>query len=216
MRRSLSHLALCAILCASISGVSAQVQQSLYGLKLRSTFAFPECTLRPKIVSAPGRILSPDDKYAPQPPGAAPCFQHRFYEATANPEIEKNAVVRVIWALDGYPSISRQNSAGVLVLDGQVHRIWFFTRGLQFQKDDIAALIDKFGKPTNVDFKNMQNGFGATFESLIATWDFGDSAAWFESYTDNNNTGMLVLETKVGAEAYKARLNSRQPTGPKM
>lgn len=215
MKPSITSLVVCALACWTLSA-SAQVEKSLYGLQLRSTFDLKECPLQPKIVAVPGKILSWDEKYAFRPATSQPCFQHRWYEAAANPELEKNAVVRVLWPSNGYPAISRYNSGSVLVLDGQIHRVWFWTRGLEFQKDDITQLIAKFGKPANVEYKKLQNGFGATFESLLSTWDLGDSAAWFESYTDNINTGMLVLETFEGAEAYKARLNARKPVGPKM
>lgn len=213
---SFSRSAVCAVLVAYSSLGLAQAEKSLYGLQLRSKFALAECPVSPKIVVESGRILSPNDKYVVQPADAEPCFQHRFYESVPNPEIEKNAVVRVIWPLNAYPEVSRFSNAGVLVLDGTIHRVWFWTRGLKFQQDDLARLIDKFGKPTKVDRKNLQNAFGASFESMSASWDLGDSVVSFESYTDDINTGMLVLETNEGAEAYRARLNARKPAGQKM
>lgn len=65
-------------------------------------------------------------------------------------------------------------SAGVGVvaqlIGGRVAYIRFNTRGLDWQQEDLATFTAKFGKPETVKTLPLQNGFGAKYQAIEATW----------------------------------------------
>jgi hypothetical protein len=57
-----------------------------------------------------------------------------------------------------------------LVIDGRVHGIKWFTRGVAQQELVFASLKEKFGEPAEYALEMKQNGFGAQFKSIRASW----------------------------------------------
>jgi hypothetical protein len=67
----------------------------------------------------------------------------------------------------------------MVLVDGRVEEIRIDTRGQPWQSEILAALTEKYGKPTYSGRTPVQNLMGAQFESQDARWEFDDMQVSF-------------------------------------
>lgn len=67
----------------------------------------------------------------------------------------------------------------IVLVDGRVEEIRISTTGSASQRDVLAALTEKYGKPTYAALTPVQNLMGAQFESQDARWEFDDMQVAF-------------------------------------
>lgn len=81
----------------------------------------------------------------------------------------------------------------VAIKDGNVYDIDLDTMEV-FQVDIQKMLVDKWGKPTQANVTDLQNGFGATFQSIESHWVFPQMRMLFlgRSYGDE---GSIIFQS---------------------
>ena len=88
----------------------------------------------------------------------------------------------------------------ISVLEGKVEYLFFSTRGISSQEDDLAQLKAKYGRPHKIDRPRMQNALGAEFGAYRASWTFPGLLVQFEGTTGSIDEGRV----KVITPRYKA------------
>lgn len=83
----------------------------------------------------------------------------------------------------------------VQIIDGNVEGIQIYTMGSDVQQDVLQALLAKYGKPTELDHKDMQTLGGATFKSVSAYWQSGSIAVLFSGVDNNIDNGVVRIVT---------------------
>lgn len=84
---------------------------------------------------------------------------------------------------------------GATMIDGKIESVRILTTGLRVQFMVLAQLETKFGKPSGSRVERAQNGFGAVFEILHASWVLGGTTVTFVGRTSEGDYGAIVAET---------------------
>lgn len=69
------------------------------------------------------------------------------------------------------PPFGVKSQAKVSVVDGRVERVLISTAPVDAQRNVLDALTEKYGKPTSLRVRPMQNAFGAKLDSIEASWN---------------------------------------------
>jgi hypothetical protein len=101
-----------------------------------------------------------------------------------------------------------------LALSGtNVDGIYARTYGLRVQALALIALQEKFGKPTNLNVTKATNAYGASYDSVLASWQFKSGAVLeFQGIVGNVNFGYIVAKS---ANFVAAEQASRQAQAAK-
>jgi hypothetical protein len=69
------------------------------------------------------------------------------------------------------------------------------THGVRFQDEIMEYLSRKYGKPTSLRTRRVQNGFGAQFDVIEASWALAPSnaAVTYIGATDSLNEGYIAI-----------------------
>jgi len=97
------------------------------------------------------------------------------------------------------------------LVEGSVEKITIYTPGTSEQQQALTDLITKFGPPSKQEIKPMQNGFGAQFDVVDATWQRADWRVWFAGSLSRFDTGVVVISTK----RWDDESSKRRETAPK-
>lgn len=101
-------------------------------------------------------------------PTEAPCFKRLSKAALGTPMGTEKIHVAFPYGVrlagnEGY-------FLALQMIAGKVSYIRFSTRGRYWQSEDLATFTAKFGDPRNIEPLHLQNGFGARYEAIKATW----------------------------------------------
>jgi hypothetical protein len=77
----------------------------------------------------------------------------------------------------------------------KVDEIFIETDGNSYQEYFMSALRAKFGKPTTVRTKRLQNQFGATFSGIDATWKRPGFTAAYTSAAGRLDSGVIMVSS---------------------
>lgn len=69
------------------------------------------------------------------------------------------------------PPFGVSSQASVTVIDGRVARVLIPTTPVDAQRNVLDALTEKYGKPASLQVRPMQNAFGASLDSIEASWN---------------------------------------------
>lgn len=89
--------------------------------------------------------------------------------------------------------------------DGVVTEIRVWTRGVEGQDQVMDLLTAKFGRPTLVRGRAVQNRMGAQFTSTFATWERPGFLVTFDATGKDLDDGMIFVETAAHAAAEAAK-----------
>jgi hypothetical protein len=113
-------------------------------------------------------------------------------------------VRRIIFSQKDAPLIVKNWQMIALESHGDLIGIQFFTIGVEAQDLTLTRLTEKYGKPTAVTKRSVQNSFGATFEIIRATWKLPTINVTFDGAPERLDSGSVVIDL---AEAAQMRLD---------
>ena len=98
----------------------------------------------------------------------------------------------------------------VTTYNDEVTNIGIVTYGEQSQELVFQELKSKFGKPKSVKINNLQNGYGAKFKGINATWDTRCCKVVFEGIDEELDYGTINIHAKTqnSLESNKIRLDA--------
>jgi hypothetical protein len=98
------------------------------------------------------------------------CWRKNYGDQQQSKTVPSDAALDVYFADSDVPG-GIYGSADVVVTDGKVLDISLST--MDFEQESIYKLLEaKWGKPYQANIANLQNGFGAQFQSIEAQWVF--------------------------------------------
>ncbi len=173
---------------------------TLFGIAVAQPLGISECAPEEeptKWHAQPSILQSPSFPY--REPVGGPCYERLAAKAATNAPL-MDEVVFVHFPAATRLQVAIDNTINVLVSDGRVEWIRFATGGLSTQEDDVAALQQKFGPPTKLNHVGVQNGFGAQYQSIQATWQItSDISADLDSAGGGTTErGLATLATSKG------------------
>jgi hypothetical protein len=172
------RVALAALLACGLALAAPSPSRVIAGITLGDPPPFPECaTVKVKNAGGYKDFLT----YADHPLDQQ-CWQRSFMDPRMGqpPGAEREEVKAYVTT----PLPTGLSSYIQMVLiDGRVEEIRIDTRGKPWQSDILAALTEKYGKPTYSARTPVQNRMGAQYESLDARWEFSDMEVSFYGLT---------------------------------
>lgn len=180
-----------ALLATCTVSHAAELPRDILGLQLGGPLDLPECNL-----DKPAQGLPP------------PCWRGLL---TSNGE---QAIPRGRVSLWFFDKPSWVQDVDVSVVHGTIELVVLTTRGLDVQDEALAALIEKYGKPTEQSETPLQTMLGATFMGRDAVWNSSDVQVTFAGAASEVSTG-VVLVTSAAGRAWQEKLErdakARQP-----
>jgi hypothetical protein len=170
---------------------------TFYGVAMMEPIAIPECGT----FTDPAKFRKKYGTYPYAPPTSGPCYRRddRSKSGTAEPMTYEN--IDIQFPVATAPGVGFGFSA--LVLDGKIQALRWMTRGQPQQAAMFAQLRGKLGEPTSTTADALQNGFGAKYESLRATWSLPQTVtAVFQGIDGRIDQGKV----EIMSEAARARV----------
>jgi len=108
------------------------------------------------------------------------------------------------------PSFIKEGRVMAILSGKQMEYLMVLTDGVEVQEDAYAQLVEKYGQPARREVKTLQNGFGARFDVISATWRFERFVVSFDGATDSLAKGRIAVITNDWL-ASRARQRGDQP-----
>lgn len=109
--------------------------------------------------------------------------------------------------------LSTSGVTGTLI-DGILEGLNFGTLGYSSKDQTLATLVEKYGKPTRITDRKLQNRYGAKFDTYIAEWDNPDLYVEFTpTFYDSLKEGFLSIETPKGRQHRLDQIKNLPPVG---
>ncbi|MGH8554041.1 MAG: hypothetical protein ACREUD_00420 [Gammaproteobacteria bacterium] len=174
----------------------AQIKSSLRGVELTSSLdGLKECPKRDNPVIPSLTYISYLDSDFPPDMKGVRCFQY-----TDTKPLLPSASSYVIANLPLLKGAGTDVTVNLLANKVQYVEMRF----LQHHSSSIlAAVTEKYGKPTTSKDVTYQNGFGQSFNGVTATWNMPGAVLTFTQYDGNKDWGRVDLMSNL----YRARLN---------
>lgn len=203
-----------AALLGSIAASSATAQMSqpsMYGIALLEPLQIAECGVDAKRLEAHrkakarGGTLGALSSFPYELPASGVCYRRGEAVAGSGSPVSDETVT--VWFSAGeQPVLARTGGIFATVIGGRVHGVHVLTYGRTTQNLALQQLTEKFGSPATSRSAPMQNGFGATFESIQATWlPSADVSVRLEGISGPLDNGRFDVET---AQSLKKRVDA--------
>lgn len=179
---------------AIFATIAAPSSVSIYGIAIGQPLSIPECRAKPpsesdqriaKRLAKRGLTNFLDSPFpAYEPASGGPCYKRLSKTLLGTPiSTEK---VHIAFPIGERLAGNDGWDVAVQMVGGRVEYLKFRTRGRAWQDEDLATFNQKFGAPLIVTPITLQNGFGAKYEALKATWQPGAGiVATFESWVSD-------------------------------
>jgi hypothetical protein len=95
--------------------------------------------------------------------------------------------------------------ARILMIDGKPEEVWLTTDGPDSQGRLYQLLVAKYGKPDSTNLEQLQNGYGARYDGISATWRFQNMTLEFDGVL-SHDSGAIVARTAAGAAFMRERM----------
>ena len=169
------------LIYALLAAGAAGTPVSIYGIQIGAPLSVAECRLKPVDPKQAKRDAMEAERWArrgltryenPFPeyehPTTGPCYKRLSKKILGTPVGTEKVHVDFPYGErlagnDGY-------GVALQMIEGRVAYLRFNTRGRNWEQEDLATFTAKFGTPAKVEPIHLQNGFGAKFEALKATW----------------------------------------------
>jgi hypothetical protein len=175
-------ISLLAVFCS----IATATDRTVFGIALGEKFSIPECERNKYLDSYDS--LPVDDKV---------CFEKI---GSPSSEIGEPGIVHVRFPHSQAPLIIEGREMTVILLDGNPECIEFLTAGISNAEMVMEKLKEKYGEPSALVPKKVQNRFGATFDAFDAVWNLQDLFVSFQSATGFIDSGIVKIDTKKGKE----------------
>ena len=203
----MQRICLIAASLLTLMGPIAHADNStVFGMELQKPFNIVECPYQ--------HITKTMGIY--NPPKNGVCYETIADAYEGKGKLPPDVTVRVTWPLGSIPIPVTGLYAIAKIIGGNLESLSFNTLGIKSQERDLQILSDKYGKPTAIDRAEMQNGFGAKFESIRTQWDFGDVVVSFDSSPSTFNSGLVRVETRKAIADTKAALEKLHQNRPSL
>jgi hypothetical protein len=193
------------LLTTTLYGTAAAQDMSVFGIPLGQPLVLPQCKESEPPSSANGY------RYEPRPKPREACF-------ISLAELNIHDRVAIDFPENEKPSVTIGGSwfgIEATVIEGNVEGIKFGTYGIKNADSVQAALITKYGKPTDLTASKVQNGFGATFDVFTAFWMLPDptdpklTVVFWSSCSNKLDEGCVTIDTKKGKAWRKQKLDEK-------
>ena len=184
-------------LASTNASAATDDQLTIVGIRLMEPINIPECGT----FTDPAKFRKKYGTYPYAPPTAGPCYRRydRSKSGTNEPMAFEN--IEIMFPTTSAPAIGFGFTA--LVLDGKVQAMKWITRGQAQQGAVFEALKTKFGAPSATTADTLQNGFGAKYDSIRATWSLPQTiTVTFQGIGDRIDQGKV----EIMSEAARARV----------
>ncbi len=185
-----SMVILVGLLLFSAQPTSAQ-DMKVFGIPLGQPFTIAEC--EPAIYGYKGDTTSV-------------CFD-RLSESAKRKDKKKqvsepvvNDLVKVRFPITEGPGLIAGDGFLARILDGKLEGIGFNTLGVSNADSVLKKLKEKYGSPTTLVSRKVQNRLGASFDAIEASWAFPDLYVTFDSAVYWLDSGLVNIDTKKGKE----------------
>lgn len=139
------------------------------------------------------------------------CFKHAKAEETACAPINNESiqicypsgsvVPRMLEMGNNTDTTTVMTCMSAIIQNGNLEGVQFNTRGIEAQDIVLDGLVNKYGKPIKVINKVVQNGFGAKFDALSASWELNNLFITFSSVLTKLDKGSVIIDTAIGKDA---------------
>lgn len=156
---------------AAAAPVEGSPETAIYGIALLKPLkGFDACPNEPMPANEPG--LHSEFEKRRYTASKAPCFHHGDFARVGGGAPTGTETLNIVWPDDKVPEMCQYVfcEMSVKIVNGVVHDIKIVTRGISTQERDYGLLVDKFGAPATKKIKTLQNGMGATFDTIQAVW----------------------------------------------
>lgn len=168
--------------------VSTATDKTVFGIRLGEKFSIPEC--EKSKVGLQLRYKFSSDKL---------CFERNFNRVQESGGIINDSVI-VKFPISDAPQIMSSYEMFALVLDGNLEGIGFNTAGIRNAEMVLEKLKEKYGSPSTLVPKKVQNRLGASFDAFDAVWNLQDLVVLFQSVRSSLDSGLINIDTKKGRE----------------
>ena len=129
-------------------------------------------------------------------------YDHENKKASGDPP--KDEALKVVFPDDALPT-GLLNVTDVVLINGKLESIEFRSLGSSFQEGLYQMLVKKWGAPQTSNVQQLQNGFGANFSSIEASWTFNDFGILFLGLT-TPDSGLISIRSSI----YDQKVRSEQ------
>ncbi len=168
--------------------VSTAIDKTVFGIRLSEKFSIPECEKSEIGLQLKYKFSS--DKL---------CFERNFRRVQESGDIINDSVI-VKFPVSDAPQIMSSYEMFALVLDGNLEGIGFNTSGVSNAEIVLQKLKEKYGSPSTLIPKKVQNRLGASFDAFDAVWNLQDLVVLFQSVRSSLDSGLINIDTKKGRE----------------
>jgi hypothetical protein len=137
---------------------------TVFGLNLASDFSVPECR---------------KESYGYSIHVTEVCFERLFGKVRETGPIGTDSV-RIRFPVRDSPSLVRGGELLAQVIDAKLEGVSFNTHGTSEIDRVLASLKQKYGEPSALQPRKLQNRLGATFDSTDAVWNLPDLEVLFQ------------------------------------
>ena len=166
---------------------------SIFGIQMMTSMSIPECQFSSIALKHP-EAFKGNSIVEPYDYGTKEICYKRIGSRAGSAEPLVNELLNVEYPFDKQPQLATYVSAQVV--DGRVQGVTFSTHGVRTQELVLSSLEQRFGKPTNLITTTEQNGFGAKFEVIRASWAMpNDITVTFQGAASRFDAGLVSILT---------------------
>ena len=201
----------CALILASAANGASSEPVTIYGIKMLMPISIPECAAFADPVKWRKKYRTAAYPYAP--PTTSTCYRRgdRSKSGTSEPLAFDTLELQFLKGRE--PALGY--GVNTLVIDGKVHAIKWSTRGVAQQELVFASLKDKFGVPAAFALETKQNGFGAEYKSIRASWKPAETVTVvFEGVGGQVNQGSVAVMSDLARVRVTRELSKSDTSTP--
>jgi len=176
------------------SSLAMATDMNIFGLPLGKKFIVPEC-----------KKIKNGQQVVYRISGNEVCFEKLPADALTSDELIKDSVIINFPKSEGTKIISGYRMLA-LILDGKLEGAGFNTDGAYNSGMVFENLKGKYGAPTGLIEKVVENRQGNTFDTFYAIWNLSDLFVSFQSVRNSLNNGLVSIYTKRGKKWKDERL----------
>ena len=167
------------LVTAMCGGPALAEEYSVFGITLGQSLKLPKCPATVKW-------------------GDPPCVGSNDFSISCGLQWKQGEQLR---SIIGFRTNEYVDDVCAKLLDGKVEMIEINTHGLKDQSAAYAALLEKYGPPTEKHIAKMQNRLGAQFDVATATWRKPGLWVEFEGLNETSQRGHIRIQTDKYAAA---------------
>ena len=202
------------LLQAATDTVPSSPYPTVFGIQLMAPINIPECQISPTVLKHPDiyKRNSFFDRYSYS--STTICYERIGSRGGSNEPLS-NEAVNVQFPFKQEPQWD--TAVSVELINGRVEGVSFSTHGVATQQLVLSSLEQKFGKPTSLTTVSKQNGFGAKFDVISASWSLSSKiTVTFEGAATRIDAGTVSVSSPAARAQEEQRTKQLLGTGTPM